>query len=246
MSGLPPPLHRLARDAVLRRPLPAREHRARRAPVCAVSAELRRRGRAPGRARRGGRPVERRRLGPGVRAAPRGCRTRLSAVCRRVLECGRDRREERRDVGLRVPRDRRVRPGRRHRRQRRAGDRRRGDLLPSRDRGHGRRPGRGDHGLRGGLPPALAAVLLAARHATGKQSQQRIARDHHHLQGRVRGMRGFKTLAGARVLCRAHASLRNLRGGHYDLGWRLGPANWPLVSTTMRAWEALATELLAR
>jgi transposase-like protein len=95
-------------------------------------------------------------------------------------------------------------------------------------------------------PPALAAVLLTARHATGKQIQQRIERDHQHLKGRVRGMRGFKTLAGARVLCRAHAFLRNLRGGHYDLGWRLGPAHWPLVSTTMRTWEALTTELLAR
>jgi hypothetical protein len=31
-------------------------------------------------------------------------------------------------------------------------------------------------------------------------------------------MRGFKTLAGVRVVCRGHAFLRNLRGGFYDLG----------------------------
>jgi hypothetical protein len=34
----------------------------------------------------------------------------------------------------------------------------------------------------------------------------------------LRPLRGFKTLSGARVLCRAHAFLRNLRGGFDDLG----------------------------
>ena len=47
-------------------------------------------------------------------------------------------------------------------------------------------------------------------------AQQRIERDHQHLKGRTRGMRGFKTLAGARVRRRGHALLRNLRGGVYD------------------------------
>jgi hypothetical protein len=37
---------------------------------------------------------------------------------------------------------------------------------------------------------------------------------------RLRPMRGFKTLAGARLICRAHAFLRNLRAGFYDLGRR--------------------------
>jgi len=62
-------------------------------------------------------------------------------------------------------------------------------------------------------PPALAAVLPGVLHETGKAIQQRIERDHQHLQGRLRPTRGFKTLAGARVLCRGHAFLRNLRGG---------------------------------
>jgi hypothetical protein len=66
-------------------------------------------------------------------------------------------------------------------------------------------------------PPALATVLPDALHETGKMSQQRIERDHQHRKGRVRGMHGFKTPAGARVLCRAHAFLRNLRCGFYDL-----------------------------
>jgi len=95
-------------------------------------------------------------------------------------------------------------------------------------------------------PPALAAVLPEVPHETGKLIQQRIERDHQHLKGRVRGMRGFKTLAGARVLCHAHAFLRNLRGSFYDLG-SLGDK--PLLCTaplTMHAWNALTTELLAR
>jgi transposase-like protein len=54
-------------------------------------------------------------------------------------------------------------------------------------------------------PPALATALPPVLHETGKRVQQRIERDHQHLKGRIRGMRGFKTLAGARVLCRAHA-----------------------------------------
>ena len=94
-------------------------------------------------------------------------------------------------------------------------------------------------------PPALAAVLPGVLHETGKLLQQRIARDHQHLKGRVRGMRGFKTLAGARVLCRAHAFLHNLRGGCYDLGaafaampLRVVPptGGLALVSWTPRYW----------
>src|SRR3954447_7925523 len=67
-------------------------------------------------------------------------------------------------------------------------------------------------------PPALEAALPPVAHETGKAAQQRIERDHQHLKGRLRPTRGFKTLAGARVLCRGHAFLRNLRDGFYDLG----------------------------
>ena len=67
-------------------------------------------------------------------------------------------------------------------------------------------------------PPALAVVLPPVRHETGKRVQQRIERDHQHRKGRIRGVRGFKTLAGARMHCRPHAFLRNLRDGFYDLG----------------------------
>ncbi len=57
-------------------------------------------------------------------------------------------------------------------------------------------------------------------HEAGKPTQQRIERDHQHCKGRVRGMHGFKTVAGARMVCRTHAFLRSLRGGHDDFGWR--------------------------
>ncbi len=93
-------------------------------------------------------------------------------------------------------------------------------------------------------PPALAAVLPGVLHETGKMPQQRIERDHQHLKGRVRGMRGFKTLAGARVLCRAHAFLRNLRSGCYDFGWTLEATPLPVVPAMVSAWDALTADLL--
>jgi transposase-like protein len=67
-------------------------------------------------------------------------------------------------------------------------------------------------------PPALATALPPVAHETGKPAQQRIERDHQHLKERLLPLRGFKTLAGARLLCHAHAFLHNLRGGFYDLG----------------------------
>jgi len=63
-----------------------------------------------------------------------------------------------------------------------------------------------------------AAALPPVAHETGKAVHQRIARDHQHRKGRLRPLRGFNTLAGARTLCRAHALPRNLRSGFYDLG----------------------------
>ena len=62
-------------------------------------------------------------------------------------------------------------------------------------------------------PPALALALPSVLQETGMAVQQRIARDHQHRKGRLRPTRGCKTLSGARVLCRGHAFLRNLRGG---------------------------------
>ncbi|HEY8601426.1 MAG TPA: DDE-type integrase/transposase/recombinase, partial [Thermomicrobiales bacterium] len=94
-------------------------------------------------------------------------------------------------------------------------------------------------------PPALAAALPPVAHEVGKAVQQRIERDHQHLKGRLRPLRGFKTLAGARLLCRAHAFLRNLRGGFYDLGRRSGTVAAPQPSA-VQAWAVLTGSLLGR
>jgi len=94
-------------------------------------------------------------------------------------------------------------------------------------------------------PPALAAVLPDALHATGKVLQQRIERDHQHRKGRIGGMRGFKTLAGARVLCRARAFLRNHGSGDYDRGVTLAAMPRRGVPATVAAWDARTADLLA-
>ncbi len=95
-------------------------------------------------------------------------------------------------------------------------------------------------------PPALAAALPPVAHETGKAVQQRIERDHQHLKGRLRPTRGFKTLAGARVLCRGHASLRNLRGGLHDLGGLVDAAVLAPPPPVMQAWAALTGALPGR
>ena len=93
-------------------------------------------------------------------------------------------------------------------------------------------------------PPALAAVLPGVLHEMGKRVQQRIERDHQHLKGRLQPTRGFKTLCGARVLCRGHAFLRNLRGGFYDLGRADGVVMASPLPPLVHAWDALTAGLL--
>jgi transposase-like protein len=93
-------------------------------------------------------------------------------------------------------------------------------------------------------PPALTTALPPVLHETGKAAQQRIERDHQHLNGRLRPTRGFKTLAGARVLCRAHAFLRNLRGGFYDLEHVIETSNLAPSPPAVQAWAALTGTLL--
>jgi hypothetical protein len=59
-------------------------------------------------------------------------------------------------------------------------------------------------------------------------------------------MRGFQTLAGARVLCRGHAFLRNLRGGFYDLGRRSDAETLAPQPPVVQAWATLTGQLLGR
>jgi transposase-like protein len=94
-------------------------------------------------------------------------------------------------------------------------------------------------------PPALAAVLPEVKHIAGKMAQQRIERDHQHLKGRTRSMRGFQTLPCAQVICAGHGLMRNLRGRFYDLGV---PGDDPRLQQTLRlvrAWDELTIALTA-
>ena len=94
-------------------------------------------------------------------------------------------------------------------------------------------------------PPALAEVLPEAEHVTGKQEQQRLERDHQHLKGRLRPMRGFKTDPTAQVVCAGHGLVRNLAGGFYRLGLVAGDSAVPQPPLLMWAWEELTAVLLA-
>ena len=96
-------------------------------------------------------------------------------------------------------------------------------------------------------PPALAQVLPEAADEAGKHLQQRVERDHQHLQGRWRGIGGFQSLTGARVLAASHAFLRTPRGGFYDLAsptTRL--TKRPALPLVVCSWDVLTATLLRR
>jgi len=95
-------------------------------------------------------------------------------------------------------------------------------------------------------PPALVAALPPVAHESGKAVQQRIERDHQYMKGRLRPIRGFKTLVGARALCAGYAFLRNLRGGFYDLGQLADAAATSSRPRLVQAWDALTSTLLTR
>ncbi|GAC1535984.1 MAG: hypothetical protein NVS2B7_05340 [Herpetosiphon sp.] len=94
-------------------------------------------------------------------------------------------------------------------------------------------------------PPALAAVLPEVEHIRGKLLQQRIERDHQHLKGRTRCMRGFQTLPCAQVVCQGHGFIRNLRNGCYDLGVPGSDPHLPQAPRLVRAWDELTLALAA-
>lgn len=94
-------------------------------------------------------------------------------------------------------------------------------------------------------PPAVALALPGVEHETGKLLQQRIERDHQHLKGWLKPMRGFQTGAGAQTVCQGHGFIRTLRGGFYHLGLIASDAASPQAPQLVRAWDALTAELLA-
>jgi len=76
-------------------------------------------------------------------------------------------------------------------------------------------------------PPALAALLPEVPHRAGKAEQQATERDHQHLKGRYRSMRGFKQLRCVRRsrLCPEPARwLLPARDRHGRLAYSARPA----------------------
>jgi len=94
-------------------------------------------------------------------------------------------------------------------------------------------------------PPALAIVLPEASHITGKAAQQAIERDHQHLKGRYRPMRGFKMRHCAQTVCAGHGFVRNLREGFYRLGIVPGDPRVRRAPRLMLAWDELTQQLQA-
>jgi len=94
-------------------------------------------------------------------------------------------------------------------------------------------------------PPALQAVVPEAEHITGKAEQQAIERDHQHLKGRTRSMRGFQQIGCAQVVCDGHGFMRNLRDGFYRLGEPTGDPRILQAPRLARAWDDLTRILVA-
>lgn len=92
-------------------------------------------------------------------------------------------------------------------------------------------------------PPALAAVLPEVEHIRGKLPQQRIERDHQHLKGRTRSMRGFQTLPCAQVVCQGHGFMRNLRNGFYESAAPGSDPQRQQAPRLVRTWNALTLVL---
>jgi transposase, IS6 family len=94
-------------------------------------------------------------------------------------------------------------------------------------------------------PLALQRVLPVVLHIAGKAEQQRIERDHQHLKGRYRSIRGFKMLHSAQTVCAGHGFVRNLREGFYRLGVILADPRIPQTPRLMQAWDEITDHLRA-
>ena len=68
------------------------------------------------------------------------------------------------------------------------------------------------------LASVIADLLPHAEHCTDRYANNRIEADHGRLKARLRPMRGLKCDGTASVVIRGHASIQNLRRGHWILG----------------------------
>ena len=74
------------------------------------------------------------------------------------------------------------------------------------------------------LANVTPVLIPAAFHNTGQDENNRCECDHGRLKARLRPMRGLKTDRTASIVIRGHASVQNLRRGHYELSVDTVPA----------------------
>jgi IS6 family transposase len=67
-------------------------------------------------------------------------------------------------------------------------------------------------------PAVLDEVLAEALHNVEQYANNAVEADHGRLKARLRPMRGRKRDSSARVIVTGHASVQNVRRGHYQLG----------------------------
>ena len=92
-------------------------------------------------------------------------------------------------------------------------------------------------------PAAFSTVLPQTEHRTGKLEQQGIERDHQHLTGRIRSMRGFPSVSWCQVIGAGHDLMRNLANGFSRVSLPAGDP-WTLRAPRLvRAWEQVTAYL---
>ena len=66
-------------------------------------------------------------------------------------------------------------------------------------------------------PRVLDELIPSALHIVEQYANNPIEADHGRLKARLRPMRGLKRHRSGRILAAGHASVQNLRRGHYDI-----------------------------
>ncbi len=83
-------------------------------------------------------------------------------------------------------------------------------------------------------PRVLDELLPAACNVTEQYANNAVEADHGRLKARLRPMRGLTKLRSVRVISAGHASVQNLRRGHYELGIDADPKHrLPAVFTEL-------------
>ena len=75
-------------------------------------------------------------------------------------------------------------------------------------------------------PAELDELIPSAWHHVERYANNRIEADHSQLKHRLRPMRGLRTDRTAGVVIAGHASMQNLRRGHYEIGPEIPPCGW--------------------